>query len=77
MVEAVVFVGAIIAGVTEFIKNLSPQIQGAVTVAVAVAVGIVVALVDVQMGIENISIAQGIMIGLASAGVVGTAKKIG
>lgn len=77
MVEAVVFIGAIIAGITEFIKALSPRVQGAVTVAVAVAVGIVVALVDTQVGINDVSIAQGILIGLGTVGVVGTVKKIG
>lgn len=77
MVEAVVFIGAAIAGITQLIKLLAPQINGAVTIIVAVVVGIFVAVLDTAIGVTDISIAHGIMIGFASAGVVATAQKIG
>lgn len=76
MVEASLFIGAAIIGLTEFIKALSPKVAGAVTIAVAVAVGVVVALIDTQIGVADISIAQGIMTGLGSVGVVTVANKI-
>lgn len=78
MVEAALFIGAIIAGITQAIKLLVPErVEGVVTVAVAVAVGILVAIVDVLVGVQDISIAQGIMIGFGTVGVVTTASKIG
>lgn len=75
--DAVLFVGTVIAGLTEFVKAVSPKVQGSVTVAVAVLVGVLVALVDTQVGINDITVAQGIVIALGTVGVVGTAKKIG
>jgi len=75
--EATIFIGAVIAGVTEAIRALSPKVKGAVTVAVAVLVGVLVALVDTQVGVKDITLAQGIVIALGTVGVVGTAKKIG
>lgn len=75
--DATVFIGAVVAGVTELIRYLSPQVKGALTIAVAVLVGILVALIDTQIGIKDITIAQGVSIGLATAGVVATAKRVG
>ena len=77
MVDSVVFIGAIIAGVTEAVRSLSPKVQGWVTVLVAVVVGVLIALLDKEIGVSNVSVAQGVLIGLGTAGVVGTAKKIG
>lgn len=76
-VQAIVFIGAIIAGVTEAIRSLSPKVQGWVTVLVAVVVGVLIALLDKEIGVQNVSVAQGILIGLGTAGVAGTVKKIG
>lgn len=77
MIEAAVFIGAVIAGITEIFRHLSPQVNGAVTVGVAVLVGIVIALLDTEIGVADVTVAQGVLLGLATAGVVGTAKKIG
>lgn len=77
MIDTAFFVGAVVAGVTEFIRLLSPKVQGPVTVAVAALVGVLVALVDTQVGVADVTIAQGLVIGLATAGVVGTVKKVG
>lgn len=77
MVEGAVFIGAVIAGVTRAIKLLAPEsVQGIVTVIVAVVVGIVVALLDTQIGVVNISVAQGIMIALGTVGVVNVVEKV-
>ena len=77
MIDATLFIGTVIAGITQFIKLLSPKVGGAVTIAVAVLVGILVALIDKQVGITDITIAQGIMIAFGTVGVVGTAQMIG
>ena len=76
MVEATLFISAAIIGITEFIKTLSPKVSGALTIVVAVVVGLVVALSDAQIGVQGISIAQGIMTALGSVGVVTVANKI-
>ena len=76
MVEASLFIGAAIIGITEFIKTISPKVSGALTIVVAVVVGLVVALIDTQIGVQDISIAQGIMTALGSVGVVTVANKI-
>jgi len=76
MIDSTLFIGTIIAGVTELLRQ-HPKISGELTIAAAVVVGILVALVDTSVGIKDISVAQGILIALGTVGVVGTAKKIG
>lgn len=77
MVEAVLFIGAVIAGVTQAVKLALPErVHGIVTVLVAVLVGVVVALIDTAVGVEDISVASGIMIALGTVGVVTTADRI-
>lgn len=75
MVEAPIFIGFAIAGITQFIKLVAPRVSGAMTIVVAAVVGAVIAMIDVQIGVVDISIAQGIMLGLAAAGVVATASR--
>jgi hypothetical protein len=75
-IDSVVFIGAAIIAATQFIKNIAPQVNGAVTIVVAVALGILVALIDKNIGVSDITVAQGIMTGLASSGVVTTARNI-
>lgn len=77
MVDSVLFIGAIIAGITQFIKSLSPKVAGPVTVVVAVLVGILVAIVDKEVGVADITVAQGIMTAFGVAGVVSTAQNVG
>ncbi len=76
MVESVVFIGTIIVAITQAIKFLIPKVNGAVTIAVAALVGLVVALVDVQIGVVDLTVAQGVMTGLSAAGVVTVASRI-
>jgi type III secretory pathway component EscS len=77
MIEATIFIGAAIIAVTQFIKFLVPTINGAATIAVACAVGVLVALLDTSIGVQDITIAQGIMIALAAVGAHTTVKQIG
>lgn len=74
---ATLFYGAVIAGITEMIRLSVPKVNGAFTIAVAVGVGILLALADNSIGVQNISVAQGILLGFGTAGTVGTAKRIG
>jgi hypothetical protein len=76
MIDSVLFIGSAIIAIVQLIKFYAPKVNGGITIIVAALVGIVVALVDVQIGVANISIAQGIMTGLAAAGVTTVASKI-
>lgn len=75
--DSILFIGTAIAGITEAIRLSVPKVNGAVTIGVAVVVGVLVALLDTQIGVGDISVAEGIMTGLAAAGVVATAKRVG
>lgn len=77
MVDSVLFIGTVIIGITQAIRFLSPKVHGVLTIVVAALVGLVVALVDTEIGIADISVAQGILTGLGSAGVVATAAAAG
>lgn len=77
MVDGVVFIGAVIIAVTQAVKFLVPTINGALTIAVAVVVGVVVALLDAEIGVVDLTVAQGILTALASVGVHTTARQIG
>lgn len=72
--ESIVLIGAIIIAITQAIKFLSPKVTGIVTVVVALIVGVAVALVDVHIGVKDITVAQGILIALGAIGVHTTAS---
>lgn len=74
--EASIFIVAVLAGVTEFVKLVAPRVHGALTIAVAALIGVLVAVVDTHIGILDITIAEGLMSGLAAAGVVAVAKRV-
>lgn len=76
-IEGIVFIGAAIIAATQFIKYLVPGVQDAVTIAVSVALGILVALVDQEIGVANLTIAEGIMAGLAASGAHNVARQVG
>lgn len=75
--DTTVFIGLVIAGVTEAIRLSVPKVNGSVTIVVAALVGFLIALVDKPIGLPNITIVAGITAGLATAGVVGIAKRFG
>ena len=69
-----VLVGAMIVGVVELVKRaFDRDYRTVVTILAAAGVG---ALCGV-LGVETISVAEGIVLGLAGSGVVTTATRIG
>ena len=76
MVDSVLFIGTVIVAITEIVKYIFPRINGAFSIGVAMLVGIAVALVDTHIGVTDITIAQGILIGLSASGVVAVAGKV-
>ncbi len=72
--DSVLFIGTSLIALTEVARRLVPQVSGVITILVAAVLGLVVALVDTFIGIQDISIAEGIMSGLSAAGVVAVAK---
>lgn len=76
MVEGAVFIGTVIIAITQAIKYASPKVNGAVTIGIAALVGLLVALVDKEIGVVDLTVAQGILVGLSSAGVVTVAQKV-
>lgn len=76
MVDSTLFIGTIIVAVVQFIKYFVPLIAGAVTIVVAALIGLLVAMLDTSIGLTDVTIAQGILIGLSAAGVVAVAAKV-
>jgi high-affinity Fe2+/Pb2+ permease len=77
MVESTVFIGAVVAGVVQLFKLVRDKnYGGAVVICVAVLVGVLVALLDTEIGVTDISVANGVMLGFAAAGVVAVAEKV-
>lgn len=78
MVEGAVFIGAAVVGLTEFLKRLYDRdARGALLIAVAAVVGGLVGAFDVHIGVTDISVAEGVMAGLAAAGVYQVARQVG
>lgn len=75
-VEGAVLIGAAIIAVTQAVKHVWPNVNGAFTIAVSVALGILVALIDKEIGVTDMTVAQGIMVALAASGTVTVAKNI-
>lgn len=69
MIDSTVFIGAVIIAITQAIKYVAPGVKGIVTMGVSVVVGAIVALVSSPIGLDHISVAQGILTALAAVGV--------
>lgn len=77
MVEGIVFLGAVLVGATQVIRLVrAKDYNGLVTIASAVVLGIVVALVDKEIGVTDLTVAEGVMAALAAVGAVTTADRI-
>lgn len=77
-VSAIIFIGAVIIGVTQLLKLLNAKdYQGAAVIAAAAVVGALVGIVDVNIGLADITVAQGLLAGFGAVGVHTTAKQIG
>jgi len=68
--SAVAFIGTIVVAGTQAVKLLVPQVNGAATILVAAILGLLVAAVDVHIGLNDISLALGVLTGLGASGVV-------
>lgn len=77
MVEATIFIPLLIIAVTQMVKMALPQITGFVTILVAFMVGVVVALVDREIGVVDVTIAQGLVLALGAVGISALASKAG
>jgi len=76
MIDSVVFIGALIVAITQAIKYVALAVSGAITIIVAMVVGLFVAVFAHALGVDPITPAQGILTGLASAGVHTVASTI-
>lgn len=77
MIEGVIFIGTAIIAVTQALKFLVPNVNGAVTIFVAALLGLLVGLLDTHIGVTDLTVAQGIVAGLSAAGVHTVARQIG
>jgi uncharacterized membrane protein len=69
MIDANLFIGAVIVALVQAIKEVFPGVQGAITTIVAALVGALIALLAPHIGVVSVSIAMGVLDGLAAAGV--------
>lgn len=77
MVAADLFIPLVILAITQMIKMAAPAVVGWVTIGVAFAVGFLVALIDGLIGVNDVSIAQGLMSALTAIGISVIAGKAG
>lgn len=78
MIESTVFLGAVIVGVTQLFKLIrDKEYDRAAVIIAAVVAGALLALVDVHIGVKDVSVAEGILIALGAAGGVTVASKVG
>ena len=79
MVEGTLFIGSALVGATQFVKLVSNEKTRAkaLIIVFAVILGALVAVIDKEIGVTDLTVAEGIMIGLAAPGVVTIAAKVG
>lgn len=77
MVDAALFIPLIIIAVTQMVKMAFPQVTGFLTILVAFVVGVVIALVDKEIGVVDVTIAQGLVLALGAVGITALASKAG
>lgn len=77
LVQATLFIPLLIVAVTQIIKMFVPAVNGAVTILVALALGVLVSLLDTHIGVADVTVAQGIVLGLGAVGVTVLASKAG
>lgn len=76
-VQASLFIPLLIVAVVQLVKMALPTVKGWFTVIVALVVGIVVALIDTNIGVQNITVAQGIVYALGAIGITTAFAKAG
>lgn len=82
-VSALVFIGLAIVAIVQLGKNLFPpkgeerDTRSACVIVAAFVVGALVGVLDVHIGIPDVSVAQGIVIGLDAVGLHTVARQVG
>lgn len=71
------FIGLVIIAITQMVKMALPRVTGWITIFVAFVVGVLVAILDVRIGLTDITIAQGIQSALAAIGGTALFSKAG
>ncbi len=77
MLQASLLIPLLIVALTQIVKMFVPAVNGAVTVVVALVVGVLVALLDTHIGVADITVAQGLVLGLGAVGITVLAGKAG
>jgi uncharacterized membrane protein YGL010W len=77
LVPAAVFVPLLVVAVTQLVKKYVTFVTGELTVVVALVVGALAALVDVHIGVQDVSIAQGVVLAAGAVGLNILAAKAG
>lgn len=75
--EAVPFISLVIVAVTQMVKMAVPQVSGWVTILVSLLVSILIALVDVFIGVADISVAGAIVAWFGAVGLATLAGRAG
>lgn len=76
--EAMLFISVVIIALTQMVKMALPErVYGFVTILIALAIGLLVAIFDTALGIEDITIAEGIVAALGAIGISTVASKAG
>jgi hypothetical protein len=77
LVQASLFIPLLIVAIVQLVKMALPTVTGWLTVVVALVVGVVVALIDTNIGVQNITVAQGIVYALGAIGISTAFSKAG
>lgn len=76
MTNDTIFIGAMIIAIVSGVKTIFPQVTGAITILVAIAIGALAAIFAPVLGLDPMSVSQGILAGLGAVGVHTTATAI-
>lgn len=69
MIEADLFIGTIVVALVQALKEVFPQISGVLTTLAAMIVGALIAAFAPHVGVAPVSVAMGVLDGLAAVGV--------
>lgn len=77
MIDSTLFITTLIIALTQVVKFAHPAVTRIITVLVAVVIGILVSVFATPLGVAHLTIAQGILDGLAAVGIHTLASKVG
>lgn len=78
MISAVVFIGLAIVALVELCKRLEAKdYRGVIVIVGAALIGALIGVLDTHIGVTDVSVAQGIVIGLDAVGVHQIARQVG